>query len=336
MGRRHLEQLRGMVRGVARVISLRQHAISIAAIFLALAIGIVLGTGLLSSGLISGLRDDRADLKNEIAELGERNNQLTEQLNTADGFNAAMSSRIVRDSLAQRSVLVVTTPDTVPADLDGVNRVLNESGATVTGQVSLTESFVDATGGDRLRTIVNNVIPAGTQLRTGAIDQGSLAGDLLGSVLLRNRETGQPQSTPQEMALALETLRSAGFINYGDGSVAPAESVVVITGDGGSDGDEGATGNRGAVIARFAGAMDGRGGGAVLAGRSGSARGNGAVAVARADASLSQALTTIDNVGREAGKITVPLALQEQLAGGSGRYGTGADTTGVTVGAPPG
>jgi len=48
------------------VISMRQHAISIAAIFLALAIGVVLGSGMLSSGLLSGLRDDKADLQNEI------------------------------------------------------------------------------------------------------------------------------------------------------------------------------------------------------------------------------------------------------------------------------
>lgn len=314
---------------------MRQHAISIAAIFLALAIGIVLGSGLLSSGLISGIRDDRASLNEEVAEATQRNNQLTEQLNAADGFDAAVSSRIVRDALAGRSVLVVTTPDADPGDVDGVNRLLGEAGAAVTGQLSLTEPFVDATGGDRLRTIVNNVIPAGVTLRTGAVDQGSLAGDLLGAVLLMG-STGKPQSTPAEMALALDTLRGAGFIDYRDGSVAPAQSVVVVTGDGGTAADEGATGNRGAVIARFAGALDGRGAGAVLAGRPGSALGNGAVAVARADAAISQALTTIDNIDRASGRITVPLALQEQLSGGSGRYGTGPGTTGVTVGAAPG
>ncbi|NLE79744.1 MAG: copper transporter [Rhodococcus sp.] len=318
------------------MISMRQHAISIAAVFLALAIGIVLGSGLLSSGLISGIRDDRADLAEDLAASDQQNNQLIEQLNAADGFDAAVSARIVRDSLAERSVLVVTTPDADPGDVDGVNRLLGEAGASVTGQLSLTEPFVDATGGDRLRTIVNNVIPAGVTLRTGAVDQGSLAGDLLGAVLLMNSDTGQPQSTPAEMTLALDTLRSAGFIDYRDGSVAPAQSVVVVTGDGGAAAAEGATGNRGAVIARFAGALDGRGAGAVLAGRPGSASGNGAVAVARADTAISQALTTIDNIDRAAGRITVALALQEQLAGGAGRYGTGPGTTGVTVGASPG
>ncbi|WP_072690097.1 copper transporter [Rhodococcus marinonascens] len=315
------------------MISRRQHAVSIAAIFLALAIGVVMGSGLLSSGLVSGLRDDKAGLQTDIEKANERNNQLTEQLNSADGFDSAVGGRVVVDSLAQRTVMVVTTPDADPADLDGINRIVAAAGGSVTGRVSLTDAFVDATGGDRLRTVVNNVIPAGVTLRTGAIDQGSLAGDLLGSVLLLDKGTGTPQSSAEEMALALQTLRGAGFISYEDGAVQPAELAVVLTGNHGAN--EGVGGNRGAVVARFAGAFDARGGGAVLAGRSGSAQGNGAVAVARADAALSAALTTIDNIDREAGKITIPLALQEQLAGGAGRYGTGPGAGGITVAAAP-
>ncbi|MGG7099992.1 copper transporter [Rhodococcus sp. 24CO] len=313
------------------MISMRQHAISIAAIFLALAIGVVLGSGMLSSGLLSGLRDDKADLQNEIENLNEQNNNLEEQLNSADGFDSAVGGRVVRDSLADRTVVLVTAPDADPSDLDGVTRLIAASGGAVTGRVSLSDSFVDASGGDRLRTVVNNVIPAGITLKTGAVDQGSLAGDLLGSVLLLNGSTSEPQSTRDELNLALDTLRSAGFVTY-DGVVKPAQLAVVLTGDNGSD--DGASGNRGAVIARFAGALDGRGAGTVLAGRPGSADGNGPIAVVRADAALSAGLTTIDNVDREAGKITTSLALQEQLNGGAGRYGTGPGAAAITVGAP--
>ncbi|MDJ0111238.1 copper transporter, partial [Rhodococcus erythropolis] len=205
------------------MISMRQHAISIAAIFLALAIGVVLGSGMLSSGLLSGLRDDKADLQNEIEDLNQQSNQLQQQLNSADGFDAAVGGRVVRDSLAGRTVVVITAPDADPSDLDGVNRLVTAAGGAVTGRVSLTDSFVDATGGDRLRTVVTNVIPAGITLKTGAVDQGSLAGDLLGSVLLLNGQNSEPQSTPDEMNLALDSLRSAGFISYDDGAVKPAQ-----------------------------------------------------------------------------------------------------------------
>ncbi len=314
------------------MISARQHAVSIAAIFLALAVGVVLGSGTLSDSLLSGMRDDKTALQNRINELDEQNNQLTGQLAAGDGFDAAVGGRVVRDALAQRTVVVITTPDADPGDLDGITRLIGAAGGTVTGRVSLTESFVDAANGDQLRTSVTNVIPAGIQLRTGVVDQGSLAGDLLGSVLLLNAQTAQPQSTPEELALALDTLRAGGFIAYDNGTVAPAQLALVLAGSGQS----GDSGNRGSIVARFAGALDGRGAGTVLAGPPDSARGNGPIAVVRSDTALSAGVSTVDDVDRESGRITTVLALQEQLGGGAGRYGTGPNATAITVGTPIG
>ena len=73
------------------MISLRQHAISLIAVFLALAVGVVLGSGLLSGRVLSGLRDDRDDLQTEVNDLQSSNNALGEQLNPADGFDAAVA-----------------------------------------------------------------------------------------------------------------------------------------------------------------------------------------------------------------------------------------------------
>ena len=310
---------------------MRQHAISIAAIFIALAIGIVLGSQTLASGVLSGLRNDKGDLQNRVDQLQDSNNKLQAQVGAADSFDATTAGRIVHGALDQRTVLVFTTPDADPGDVDGVTKMIQDAGGAVTGRVSLTDAFVDTANGDKLRTTVTNIIPAGVQLRTGAVDQGSLAGDLLGSVLQLNPQSAEPQSTPQEMALALDTLRSGGFIGYDNGTVRPAQLAVVVTGDGkGAD-----AGNRGAVVGRFAAALDGRGAGTVLAGRPGSADGSGPIAVVRSDAAMTAGTTTVDDVDRQAGRITVALALQEQLNGGAGRYGTGPKATAVTVGARP-
>ncbi|MBJ8348225.1 copper transporter [Antrihabitans sp. YC2-6] len=309
------------------MISLRQHAISIAAIFLALAVGIVLGSQTIASGMLSGLRSDKDDLQQQADDLQSENNQLNLQLGAADGFDAATAGRVVRGTLDRRTVVLVTTPDVDPGDVDGVARIIEAAGGTVTGKVALSPAFLDPASGDRLRTTLTNVIPAGIELRTGAVDQGSLGGDLLGSVLLLNPTTAQPQSTPEELALALDTLRGGNFVAYDE--VRPAQLAVVLTGDS-SDPNAG-----GAVVARFAGALDGRGAGTVLAGRSGSAEGSGPIAVARSDAGLSSTASTIDNIDRESGRITTALALEEQLAGNTGRYGTGPKATAITVGATP-
>ncbi|MCC3333106.1 copper transporter [Nocardia abscessus] len=314
------------------MISMRQHAISIVAIFLALAIGVVLGSQTLAADLLSGLRADKTELRQQVDALTEQNRQLDDQAMAADRFVAGSSGRILGGTLADRSVVVFTTPDADPGDVDAVTRALEISGAGVTGRIALTEAFIDAAEGDRMRTAVTNVIPAGAQLRTGAVDQGSMAGDLLGLVLLLDPASGQTRGTPQELGLVLETLRGGGFLAYGDTPVHPAQLAVVVTGNGVDAARDGAGSN----TARFAGALRGRGAGVVLAGRTGAADAQGPIAVVRTDAALAAQVSTVDNLERELGRVTTVLALGEQLNGGAGRYGTGAKAASLTLAALPG
>ncbi|WP_280259386.1 copper transporter [Nocardia abscessus] len=314
------------------MISMRQHAISIVAIFLALAIGVVLGSQTLAADLLSGLRADKTELRQQVDALTEQNRQLDDQAMAADRFVAGSSGRILGGTLADRSVVVFTTPDADPGDVDAVTRALEISGAGVTGRIALTEAFIDAAEGDRMRTAVTNVIPAGAQLRTGAVDQGSMAGDLLGLVLLLDPASGQTRGTPQELGLVLETLRGGGFLAYGDTPVHPAQLAVVVTGNGVDAARDGAGPN----TARFAGALRGRGAGVVLAGRTGAADAQGPIAVVRTDAALAAQVSTVDNLERELGRVTTVLALGEQLNGGAGRYGTGAKAASLTLAALPG
>ncbi|MFD5179994.1 copper transporter [Nocardia sp. NPDC058379] len=312
------------------MISLRHHAISIAAIFLALAVGVVLGSQTLASDMLSGLRSDKDDLRGQVDALSAQNDQLTARLDAADRFIADSSGRLLGGTLADRSVVVFTTPDADPGDIDGVSRALETAGAQVTGRIALTDAFVDAGEGDRMRSALTNIVPAGAQLRTGAVDQGSMAGDLLGLTLLLDPATNQPRSTAPELALVLETLRGGGFLAYGDTPVRPAQLAVVVTGNGvASDSGQGAT------IARFTGAVRARAAGTVLAGRAGAAEGNGAIAHVRAQAPLATTVTTVDNVDREIGRVTTALAFTEQLSGGAGRYGTGPTATSLTMVAMP-
>ena len=167
------------------MISLRTHAISLAAVFLALAIGVALGSGLLSNTVLSGLHNDKQELQNEISTLTDDRNRLNEKLNAAGEFDAQMSPRILRDALTEKSVVVFRTPDAGDDDVDAITRLLRQGGGTVTGTVALTQEFVDANSAEKLLSVVNSpIVPAGKQLSTASVDQGSQAGDLLGIALL--------------------------------------------------------------------------------------------------------------------------------------------------------
>lgn len=306
------------------MISLRYHVISIAAVFLALALGVVLGSTAISDRLLSGLSSNREELSRQVNELQAERNALRAQLANADTFGAAVGPRVVSGVLRGRTVVLVTTADAYPADRDALTGLLGSAGATVTGELQLTDAFTDPSRSDQLSELATRLLPAGLRLPT-ASDAGTLAGGLLGSLLLVNPHTGKAQATTAETTAVLAGLSDGGFVRAGP-QVQPAQLVVVLTGGAPRSTS---SGDRGGILARFATQLDRAGAGAVLAGRPGSAEGNGAIAVVRADTAASSVLSTVDDVSTAAGRIVTVLALAEQAQGRSGRYGTGGNAQAV-------
>lgn len=312
------------------MISLRQHALSLAAVFVALAVGVVLGSGFLSDTLLSSLRDEKKDLNTQISGLNDQKNVLNEKLSAANNFDTQLVGRIVHDALVGKSVVVFRTPDAKDDDVAAVSKFIGQAGGTVTGTVSLTQEFVEANSAEKLQTVVNSsVLPAGQQLSTKLVDQGSQAGDLMGIALLANPNAEVPAVDDIQRNTVLAALRDTGFITYqATDHMGAANAALVVTG-GALPQD---AGNQGASVARFSAALAPHGSGTLLAGRDGSATGGAAVAVARADAGLNSAISTVDDVDAAPGRITAVLGLHDLLGGGrAGQYGTGHGATSITV-----
>lgn len=312
------------------MISLRQHALSLAAVFLALAVGVVLGSGFLSDTLLSSLRDEKRDLNTQISGLNDQKNVLNEKLSAANNFDTQLVGRIVHDALGGKSVVVFRTPDAKDDDVAAVSKFIGQAGGTVTGTVSLTQEFVEANSAEKLQTVVNSsVLPAGQQLSTKLVDQGSQAGDLMGIALLANANPAAPAVDDIQRNTVLAALRDTGFITYqATDHMGAANAALVVT--GGSLPQD--AGNKGVSVARFSAALAPHGSGTLLAGRDGSATGGAAVAVTRADAAMNSAITTVDDVDAAPGRITAVLGLHDLLGGGhAGQYGTGHGAASITV-----
>ena len=312
------------------MISLRQHAFSLAAVFLALAVGVVLGSGFLSDTLLSSLRDEKRDLYTQIAGLNDQKNVLNEKLSAANNFDTQLGGRMVHDALGGKSVVVFRTPDAKDDDVAAVSKIVGQASGTVTGTVSLTQEFVDANSAEKLRTVVNSsILPAGQQLSSKLVDQGSQAGDLLGIALLVNTNPAIPPVDDTQRDTVLASLRDTGFITYQPSDhLGAANAALVITG-GALPQD---AGNQGVSVARFSAALAPHGAGTLLAGRDGSATGGAAVAVTRADAGMASAISTVDDVDTAPGRITAILGLHDLINGGHlGQYGTGHGATSITV-----
>lgn len=312
------------------MISLRQHALSLAAVFLALAVGVVLGSGVFSDVLLSGLRDDKRDLAAQIAALNDQKNVLNERLSAASAFDGHVAGRIVHDVLSGKTVIIFRSPDAQDDDVVAVSEIVKQAGGVVTGTVSLTQEFTEANSAEKLRSVVNaSVLPAGAQLSSTLVDQGSQAGDLLGTALLISTQPAAPLVEDSQRDIVLAALRDTGFITYQAGErVVAANAALVLTG-GALPTD---AGNRGASVARFAAALAPHGSGALLAGRDGSSTGSAAVAVARADAGMAGAVSTVDDLDATSGRITAILGLHELITGGHPTpYGIGHGATSITI-----
>jgi hypothetical protein len=236
----------------------------------------------------------------------------------------------VHDALGGKSVVVFRTPDAQDDDVAAVSKFIGQAGGTVTGTVSLTQEFVEANSAEKLQTVVNSsVLPAGQQLSTKLVDQGSQAGDLMGIALLANANPAAPAVDDIQRNTVLAALRDTGFITYqATDHMGAANAALVVT--GGSLPQD--AGNKGVSVARFSAALAPHGSGTLLAGRDGSATGGAAVAVARADAGMNSAITTVDDVDGAPGRITAVLGLHDLLGGGhAGQYGTGHGATSLTV-----
>src|SRR5271154_3640 len=279
--------------------------------------------------MLSGLREETRNLHNQVNSLNDEKNVLNGKLASANAFDAQMAGRMVHDALNGKSMVIFRAPDANDEDVDAVSKIIGQAGGAVTGTVSLTQEFVDANSAEKLRSVVNaSVLPAGAPLSTKLVDQGSPAGDLLGIALLINGVPAVPPVDDGQRDTVLAALRDIGFIGYGNQHVGAANAAAVIT--GGSLSND--AGNQGVSVARFSAALAPHGSGVVLAGRDGSSDGPAAVGVARADATVTPVISTVDDLDAESGRVTAVLGAADLINGGrTGQYGTGHRNTGLTV-----
>ncbi len=311
------------------MIDFRYHLVSIVAVFLALAVGIVLGNAALAGPITSGLGRDLDRATSDRRGLEDDASQLRAQVSAADAFALAVGPRLVRGALQDERVLLVTTPQT-PAELAaGLTPLLEQAGAQVSGTLQLLPPLSDPAQGALVDDLVAQVVPAGVELP--ATDAVGRATAELAAALVRPPD-GEAVEAEQAQAV-VSAFVEAALVRYSspEQTLRPATLAVVLTGAAAHDELPPAEQAQQAAAVAMAGALDARGDGAVLAGPAGSADGHGPLRLLRSDAALARAVSSVDDADRGAGQVTVALALAEQRRGGAGQYGSGA---GATAAAP--
>lgn len=138
------------------MISFRFHIVSIVAVFLALAIGIVVGSTVIDRAIVEGLRNRVDEVSDNLDERQAANDALQAEVDDLTDFTNPSAALSVDGRLAD-TVTVVVTDDGVDRDpVDRTIELLGQAGSTVRGILTVDGSWTledDATRGALAETV---------------------------------------------------------------------------------------------------------------------------------------------------------------------------------------
>jgi hypothetical protein len=294
------------------VVSLRYHLVSLAAVLLALAAGVVLGAGPLANAVSSTIGPStspspQAGSTAQAAALA--------QLQAVTGFDdaavAAVSVKAVKGTLTKTQVVIVAAPGVSADLLAKTTALLHSAGSSLTGVVHLTPAWSDPAQATVLAGITDQLAPADTKPGDGS--QASSSASALAAALLATK--GADIGTVSDAATALLAgLAQGGFLTQ-TGSPDRAAGLAVLIGP--------SSARSGAALAPLAAALAAAGTGAVTAAPRGSSAPGGLIGTIRADPATRASVTTVDCVDLAAGRLATVLALGRDRTGHHGQYGLG-------------
>lgn len=296
------------------MINFKYHVVSLVAVLFALSVGLVLGSGLLSSGTGTAAAVQVVDLQAETALLRERVAATQSSVAFSDAFGAAIQDQQVAGALTDRTVVLVALPGADEASLSSMREALVAGGAEVTGTVTILPEWTDAGSASVLDSLAAQLVTSGATLPdSDGYERGAV---VLASSVLEPAGSEQPEGIVETTPAAYV---ESGLVALSGPLRGPAELAVVVA--GGPVEDDAEADRRLEALRSVAVAFDSEGRGAVLAGPPESAGSLGVVDAVRADPDLAGELSTVDVVSLSSGRTTTVLALAEQADGGVGHYG---------------
>ena len=147
------------------MINFRYHVVSIIGIFIALAVGVVLGAGPLQSRIQAGV--------SSTATASTEDPQLSAQADAEAAGLKALASSTLTGSLSSAKVALVVLPGASDDDVAAIRSTLTDAGASVVGRVTLSDNW-QSTSMSQYRTTLSTTLAS--HLASGAAKTASADG----------------------------------------------------------------------------------------------------------------------------------------------------------------
>jgi hypothetical protein len=308
------------------VIDFRYHLVSIISIFLALAVGIVLGAGPLQSNLGNQLSDQVSALRTEKQALNDQLASNQKLIDASDDYGKAVQPRVVEGRLVGHRAVVIVLPSSDGAIVKNVEEVVPESGASLAGTLTISSDWFDPTkAADRDQAAHDAATALG-------LESGATGDALLTEVLAALAVSVSTPAASAQHTAALKVLGDADLVDSSVPELAPGDLAIVVSGDfAGTEAEVNAQsdsiralvtdlakGSRSTVVA---------GGEPVAA--AGQPVSSNAVAAVREKSDTAGIVATVDHARSGNGPALVVLAVESALQDRIGHYGiaTGATAT---------
>lgn len=308
------------------MIDFRYHLISLVAVFLALGLGILLGSAVLGENLTARLRRAVEDVERSNDRLRAANAEMGRRIESDNVFAQQAEAALVDNSLAGQEVVVFELARSDDGLLTGVRDAIETAGGSVSSTVALSDRFAleDEQGRLDLARIAGTTVADPEELRIEA-------GTLIGS---RAADAGAPTRSPagdRRLERLIEQLETLGFVEVsreGGDDLVPQDALFVIAGGG----SEPLPYEDAGLASSLAEGLATRSAGVLAA----EARANvwGAASAVRADGEASDRVSTVDQADMAQGRVAVALGLDLAAEGTVGHWGVGPGSSGGVIPEP--
>ncbi len=306
------------------MINLRYHIVSLVAVFMALGLGIVMGSTVIDRVTVDALNNRLDDVQRSVGAIRDENGRLKGQVDQGRNFAETTRDQLLRGHLRNVPVMIVAVAGIDRRPVDDLRQALVGAQATMQGTIWFTSKMRLVSDGDvrALATALDLPVDRPDVVRRQALARVAAA-----------REAATAEASP------LAALQNAGFITYEGPPPATSTTVslpstlaslplantryLVVSGAGAEVGDEvvavplvQAYAQVAARVVAAESGEDTQGGRAVFVGLL-----RGDVVAAR--------LSTVDNLESPMGQTAAVLALEDLGVPRFGHYGVGPGAQGI-------
>ena len=315
------------------MVDFRYHLISLIGVILALALGILAGSGFLGGPILEQLQDDVDNFRKEASDLQAVITDQDLKLEQAEDFARAAEPTLVRGQLAGDEVVLFQFEGTEGRLVDQAREVLTTAGAEIISQITFSEKLAlsSAPARDEL-SLITGSLSGDAQILLE--DAASMLGQRASAAAEDANQTDAPNtSAGQRFQSLLDEMETAEFVASElpeEGQTIPARSFFVII--GGSTARPPFPVDR--FVTTFAAALSERGAPSIFVESSTSTW--ELVASVRTDIEARSRTATVDNAETAIGRIALVLGLAQANEGTFGHFGTRPGRTAIIPGPEPG